>query len=410
MSQKKEINMESRVEIGMRGAGKSRLDLDSIPVVDAHCHPVAPQPAPLSVSTFEQQISMSFMEQTVLSAARRELVRGWPSDSMPRRSMMLNMLYRQMAQFLQVPLDPESIIRTRNERAQEFDAYVRTLLDDAAIEQFVVDSGFPPDLLERFRKTASRPVWEVVRIENVMETAAQAEDSFDRYVDAYCTALEQSLRSDSCKGLKSVIAYLTGLDIGPKNEALAREAFPGFAEKPFELRTRKHLRDYCFHLALELCIEYDKPMQVHCGCGNDEIYLSRSAPNLMYELLVFPPYSDCIVVLVHGGYPWAQEAAIMANILPNLFLDISATCPFISYGVTDFLWDILKITPINKVMYGSDGFHMPELYWFSAKVGRNALGQVLSHLIDLGHVNESESLTIARHILHDNAVEVYGLS
>jgi len=387
------------------------LDLAQIRVIDAHCHPVSPLEEPLTVSSFERYISLTFMEHNQISRARRRLVSDWPGDSFPRTTMLLNYLYRQLAGFLNVSLDPVQIIEARNQRAQDYAGYTRDLMTDAGIEQLVVDSGFPGPRqdFEDFCQLVQIPVWEIVRTDRVMREVSKDVDEFGRFIAAYRARLDESLRTPSCVGLKSEIAYLTGLNIGPEDIGEASKLYTAFRQNP-TARDHKALRDYCFHIGLQLCIEHNKPMQIHCGFGSDDIRLSLAAPHNLYELLAFPPYSECLVVLVHGGYPWAKEAAYMTNVLPNVFLDFSETCPLTAYGASDTLWEIFQVAPINKVMYGSDAFLLPELFWLGTKLGRNAVNQVLSHLVDMDFVSEADALIIARHILHDNAVELYQLS
>jgi len=387
------------------------LDLAQIRVIDAHCHPVNPLEEPLTVSDFERYISLTFMEHNQISRARRRLVSNWPVDSFPRTTMMLNYLYRQLASFLGAPLDPVQIIEARNQRAQDYAGYTRDLMNDAAIEQLVVDSGYPGPRrnLEDFCQVVNIPVWEIVRIDRVMREVSEDVDEFGHFIATYETRLDESLRKPSCVGLKSAIAYLTGLNIGPQDIVEASKLYPAFRENPVA-RDFKALRDCCFHIGLQLCIEHNKPMQIHCGFGSDDILFSLAAPHDLYELLAFPPYNECLVVLVHGGYPWVKEAAYMANVLPNVFLDFSETCPLAAYGASETLWEILQIGPVNKVLYGSDGFRFPEIFWLGAKLGRNAVNQALSRLVDMGFVGKADALTIARYILHDNAVELYQLS
>jgi hypothetical protein len=322
---------------------------------------------------------------------------------------MLTYLYRHLAEFLGVPPEPEQVVAAREKRAQEYPAYVQSLMGDAGIAQLVVDSGYPGDVpCDEFAAAAHLPVWEIVRIEKVMSLAAAAAPDFDSFVETVRARLDEGLRDSRCVGLKSAIAYLTGLAIGPENPAAAAAEYAAFREEPFG-RGFKALRDYVFHLGMKLCMLHDKPLQVHCGFGDDDICFSLSAPRHLYELLAFPPYSDCLLVLVHGGHPWAREAAIMANLLPNVYLDISQTCPFISYGVADLLWEVLQIAPVGKVMYGSDAFHLPELYWLGAKLGRYAVGAVVNRLVSAGFATLADGQQLARSILHDNAVDLYAL-
>jgi hypothetical protein len=395
-----------------RAATQTRefFELSSIPIIDAHCHPMRPLDERLTVSTLERQISLSFMEHNQPNRARRKLVRRWPSDTLPRPTLMLTYLFRLLADFLGVPPDPEQIVVAREERAQDYPAYVRALMEAAGIAQLVVDGGYPGHIpCDEFASLTQRPVWEILRIDQVMSQAAVMTDDFDSFVATVYARLDEGLRQPGCVGLKSVIAYLTGLAIGPEDRARAADEYQAFRQDPGK-RGFKVLRDYCFHLGMQLCMEHDKPLQVHCGFGDDDICFSLSAPHHMYELLAFPPYSNCLLVLVHGGHPWAREAAIMTSLLPNVYLDFSQTCPFISYGVADVLWEVMQIAPLSKVLYGSDAFHLPELYWLSARLGRYAVGDVLSRLIAAGFATEVEAEQMARSILHDNAVDLYGLT
>jgi uncharacterized protein len=383
--------------------------LAAIPIVDAHCHAVRPLDERLTVSSLERRISLSFMEQNQPDRGRRPLVRDWPGQTLPRPTLMLTYLYRHLAEFLGVPPEPEQVVAAREERAQDYPAYVQSLMRDAGIAQLVVDSGYPGDVPnDEFAAVTRLPVWEVLRIETVMSQAAAAASEFDGFVETVRARLDAGLRDPTCVGLKSVIAYCTGLAIGPEDPAAAAAEYAAFRQQP-ETRGFKALRDYFFHLGLKLCLAHDKPLQVHSGFGDDDIYFSRSAVRYLHDLLAFPPYSDCLVVLVHGGHPWAGEAAIMASLLPNVYLDISQSCPFISYGVADLLWEVLQVAPPAKVMYGSDAFHLPELYWLGARLGRYAVGTVVDRLVSAGFATADEGQQLARGILYDHAVDLYAL-
>lgn len=385
------------------------VELSDIPIVDAHCHAMRPIHETLTVSSLERRISLSFMEQNQPDRSRRPGVREWPDQTLPRPTLMLTYFYRQLAKFLGVPPEPEKVVAAREERAQEYPAYVQSLMRDAGIAQLVVDSGYPGDVpCDELAAATQLPVWEIVRIERAMFLSASTSPDFASFVARLCNNLEEGLSSPHCVGLKSVIAYLTGLSIGPEDPAAAEAEYAAFREEPFGRRF-KALRDYVLHLGMKLCMAHDKPLQVHCGFGDDDICFSLAAPQYLYELLAFPPYSGCLVVLVHGGHPWAREAAIMAHLLPNVYLDISQTCPFVSYGVADLLWEVLQIAPLGKVMYGSDAFHLPELYWLGARLGRYAVSTVVDRLVSAGFATPAEGRQLARGILHDNAVDLYAL-
>ena len=114
-------------------------------------------------------------------------------------------------------------------------------------------------------------------------------------------------------------------------------------------------------------------------------------------------------VLVHGGYPFNTEAGYITSVYPNVFLDFSLMIPWSSIGIADRIWQTLESAPTTKLMYGSDGIMVPELFWISAHNARRALGKVLDRLIEDDIVDEAEAESIGHDILHRTAGRVYGV-
>jgi hypothetical protein len=67
------------------------------------------------------------------------------------------------------------------------------------------------------------------------------------------------------------------------------------------------------------------------------------------------------------------------------------------------------MAPLSKVVYGSDGFNTPEINYTSAKLGKQALAQVLTDLVADGMIGESDAQEAGGMILAGNARELYGL-
>ena len=61
-----------------------------------------------------------------------------------------------------------------------------------------------------------------------------------------------------------------------------------------------------------------------------------------------------------------EEAGYLANQYPNIYIDISELNPFMSIGVERKLLSLLEMSPTTKIMYGSDGVVIPELFWISS--------------------------------------------
>ena len=84
--------------------------------------------------------------------------------------------------------------------------------------------------------------------------------------------------------------------------------------------------------------------------------------------------------------------------------------PFIHHGLLHRYLQIMEAAPLSKILYGSDAFHMPELYWLAARWGKRYLAQALAVYVDAGVLGEEEALQAARMILHGNTRRAYNLT
>jgi len=66
-------------------------------------------------------------------------------------------------------------------------------------------------------------------------------------------------------------------------------------------------------------------VQFHIGCGGPGPHpnLSDANPILLYELLMDDAMKRTKVVLLHTGYPFSKEVAIMAAQFGNVYIEIS---------------------------------------------------------------------------------------
>ena len=171
----------------------------------------------------------------------------------------------------------------------------------------------------------------------------------------------------------------------------------------------KNLRDHLFCRAIERCMDFDVPFQVHTGMGDWEVHLAACRPALLMELLRYPVNRACKFLLVHTGYPYHAEAGYLANVLPNIWCDISEGLPFAGNAGKRIIAELLEMAPISRVCYGSDVYGSPEPFYTSALLGKQALRQALGELIDDGFMSAGEAHEAARLILADNARELYGI-
>ena len=113
-------------------------------------------------------------------------------------------------------------------------------------------------------------------------------------------------------------------------------------------------------------------MHIHCGGGDPAIVLAHARPQDLFPLLA--EHADQPVVLIHSGWPWLEEGAFVASVLPQVYLDMSLTMPWASLAIDQKLEVLLGIAPPAKVMYGSDEASEPEVIWLSAQLAREGAG------------------------------------
>jgi predicted TIM-barrel fold metal-dependent hydrolase len=172
----------------------------------------------------------------------------------------------------------------------------------------------------------------------------------------------------------------------------------------------KAVMDHFVFLTAEKSVELDVPLQIHVGMGDAPIIDLRIAnPILLHDFITDDSLKKAKLVLTHGGYPWIEEAGFLVNSYPNVFLDLSETIPFISIGIADKLMKLFEMTPTNKIMYGSDGYNIPELFWISALETKRSLSRVLNELVESNTIDVDWALEIAEQILSMNTKRIYKL-
>jgi len=393
------------------------LDFSDLAVVDVHCHPYTRKDR-LSADEWVDEVSFGggsaeYLKAggiTVDDAALATLQR------VKRDTLYFRYMLRRLAEYFQVDATVAAVVEARNRAIadQGYAAYARSLHQAGRIETLIVDDGhpLPPVNLERFRAETGVEIVPIFRIEVLIQQLLDEEGGWAEFQRAYDEGIALALSDGGYKGLKSIIAYRTGLDIDPGSRSSDQGMIA--LEKIRRARGRggdaiKNLRDHLFCRAIERCIDFDVPLQVHTGMGDWEVHLAACRPALLMELLRYPAYRACKVLLVHTGYPYQAEAGYIANVLPNIWCDLSEGLPYAGNAGKRIIAEVLEMAPPSRVCYGSDTYGTPEPFYTSALLGKQALVQALQDLIDDRFMTEAEARDIAKMIFSENARELYGI-
>jgi predicted TIM-barrel fold metal-dependent hydrolase len=151
------------------------------------------------------------------------------------------------------------------------------------------------------------------------------------------------------------------------------------------------------------------PVQFHTGYGDADLNLLEANPLHLRPLLQSDRFNQVPWILLHMAYPYVREAGYLASIYGNVYVDLSLAIPFAPSEAPMLLTQLLGLAPASKLMYASDGFSIPELFWLGARIGRAALARVLDNQLEDGALSANEADAVAAQILAGNARRVYHL-
>jgi len=380
-------------------SGSSDLDLSAVPILDQHCHAL-------------------LRDGTVAGAAG--YARFFTESSNPAmharhvpETVFYRWAVRELATVLACAPTTEAVLAARG--GMSADVLARRLLGEANIAVLLVDHGYLTDETWTPEEMAARlpcRVLSVLRLETLAQALIVRHETFDAMLEEY-SALVERARAGGYVGLKSIIAYRTGLVVQPTPRGDAAAAFgpvKEVARRDGRVRlAAKPLNDYLLLRALEIAERQAMPVQIHTGFGDSDLDLREANPLHLRPLLESGRYANVPFVLLHASYPYVRELGYLASIYPNVWADVGLAIPHLAAEIPAMLRQLLGLAPATKVVYSSDASQIPELFWLAARWGRRGLGTLLDELIALGALDGSEALAMARRVLGGNAAGIYGL-
>lgn len=388
-----------------------RIDLQAAEVVDAHAHPyriddvLARDPA-----SFDTRCM--YLGTALLSSNHAEHDLAAFVDGLTDSTTFGLALRRWLAAYLGCAPTKDAVVAARDAalRADPV-AYAKGLLDDEHVVAVFADEGYPQPTIPRDEFQAAlggTPVHRVGRIEPWI-LQAREEGTLDGTVQRFDAILDEAAADQHLVGYKSIIAYRTGLDVGDPTPQEATAAFDrwkadGWAE------TREHakpVRDLLLRRALAKCKEHDRVFHLHVGGGDPDVNLAYAKPENVFALLV--EHQHVPIIMIHAGYPWIVEASYVANVLPNVYLDLSQLVPWGWSQIDWALETLIGSVPASKVFHGSDESSEPEMFWVSARLVRGALERVLGAYVDRDWLTVDEAERIGRGVLGGNVRALHGV-
>jgi hypothetical protein len=365
------------------------------PLIDHHCHGVLAAGGDL---------------EALLNEADGDAARGLAFDSLAGLA-----LRKWCPPLLDLPAHAP-VAEYQARRAElSADEVNHRFLGSSGLAVLCVDTGYTPaDLLSPAETAAlaGARATEVVRLEQVADSVAQTGVSARDFPDAYRAALAERVASPAAGvpvvAVKSIAAYRVGLaleGVRPTETDVVSAVSRWLGRSPVPPR----LADEVLHRFFVWCgADLGLPIQFHVGYGDRDVTLQQCNPLLLTDLLRAIEPTGAPVMLLHN-YPFHREAGYLAQVFPHVYADLGLATHNVGSRAAAVLAEAIELVPLQKFLFSSDAFGMPELYYLGTLLFRQALSAFLSARLDADDMSYADAERITRLIGSENASRAYRL-
>lgn len=380
------------------------LDFSNVPLVDVHAHPFCLTREPKDFAMF----------------ASSGYTAGPDQERYSRTKMHYVLMIDHLRRYYGMPADtPDHEVEAERYRRYHADgpSYYHAMLKDANIGVLCNEIGTPhsmPVFTEEenayYRTLVPEENFcEIVRIERVYEKLEPLKLPFSEYVREFNLKLDHEIKVHNAVGLKSLVAYFTGLSVQDISDKEAERSYETYVLKGIDdKKAKKDVYDHVVCMGLEACIRNNLSMQFHCGFGPSKFaILEDMNPIGLLNLIKAPRFLNKVqIILLHAADPFIKEAGWLTSQFSKVFCDFSSV-GFVSIDCYHMIRTLMERTPVLKLLYGSDCVCFPETAWLAAKHGRKQLTKVLQDLVFEGLMDERRAEEFGRMMLCTNAFQVY---
>lgn len=283
----------------------------------------------------------------------------------------------------------------------------RRFLAATGIDTFLVDTGLnghlltPPDELAGL---AGGTGHEVVRLETVGQEVLAEGTPPGRFAEE----VEARLRGCGAVGAKSIAAYRVGLGLPSRK--------PTDDELSGALGSVEPTAGGGYRIAHPVvnawlawtAVELGMPLQFHVGYGDNDVDLADCDPLRLTGFLRATQEHGVPVLLLHN-YPFHRNAAYLAQVFDQVFLDVGLAVHNTGALSVTLLRETLELAPFGKLLFSSDAYGLAELYHLGVLLFRRGLSTVLGRLVDDGEMTLEDAGHVGRLVARDNARRAYRL-
>lgn len=383
------------------------VDVTNYPVIDNHCHPY---PYSREKRPFWRCFNSTLFEQT---------------EEMAKSTIVLHMVTNELREYMGMgPASSMDEVIAERDRRYHADpkAWVNALARDAGLEQAIVDITYPitawkskkfitqAELDEYYGAVESYIIRKELRFEYMYDPLIAKRLPFQAFLEDYYAVVDEAVKREKPVTFKSVIGYITGLDVSHPSFNQAEISYYRYLQDPNDFANEKILRDFMLYDSMKLCLKYNLPLQIHTGSGNTPLCrLTKMNPLLLHDFLSDEINRQVTTVILHCGYPFLREAAYIVSHFGQAHLDVSQMVYHAGLAAETGFKELMETCPFTKVLFASDGGGIPEHTWYSAKYFKKALSRAMSDYVELGVFSRETAERYAAMVLSENARRIYRL-
>ncbi|MCD2492001.1 amidohydrolase [Lacrimispora sp. NSJ-141] len=375
--------------------------LKDMPLIDTHVHRVHPDREPEF-----GKIAGGYID-------------GPGQDRNSRQTILYEMVIQALRERFGMPEDT-SDAEVEAERFRRYTSepkkYMRELFSEGNVAMSCFETGSPlrgraftgEEAAYFYESVPKGKRSVIIRIERSVDELLDKKLSYREFTEKLTADLDDRIIKEAAVGLKSSVAYYGGLNIQLADEKKAEEAYEHIVSGAGTGKDEKCLYTFTLMLGVEAAVKHGIPLQIHTGAGGGTLDFKSFDPVGLTDFLRDSRvFNRAKIVLLHGGHPHEEDASFLTAQFSNVYTDCSGTFYLCTVNGVNRLRALMERTPMNKLMYGSDGVMFPELAWFGHGYFRKVLARVLTQLAEEGFIREKRALEFARMILYDNALECY---
>jgi len=220
--------------------------------------------------------------------------------------------------------------------------------------------------------------------------------------------LAEQYQTRGAVGVKLAHAYRRTLSSEPVEETIAAAVFDAALHSEELSPTQvKQFEDYIIFFLAGLCSDTGLVFDIHTGVQSNWGNIPDSDPLLLLPLI--HAHRSTRFNLYHAGYPYSREMGMLGKHCPNVWLNMAWMYVITMEGSRQTLSEWIDLVPGYRLLgFGSD-VAWPELIYGHLQMARACLADVLDQKVHRDFLSQQAALDLVQMMLHDNAVQFYGL-